>query len=332
MKMITEPIKDALRTLSRSANEVRCVGEVLSYLSLSEEELSSSLPRGDGRPILVIPGFLCGDASTRMLRGFLRRLGYTVFGWRQGINWGPKAGVRTRLLHRVHEIHDTYEQPVTIIGWSLGGFYAREVACVRPDLVREVITLGSPIHGNPATTAVWHAFKLINRSNMPQLKWGEFDFPQPEGVPCLAVFSKSDGIVPWQYCIPQRGRLGESIRVRGSHIGLVANPEVMRILGAHLGSKHPAKAPARRARRQQRLRKAAAARRPLSSGRIHFERRRGAAPVQVGASTVGASTPIVDVFRFSGVLDSECRAHLMPVTGLCAKEDLHGFRAPVNWS
>lgn len=217
--------------------EARCVAELMRYLAASERSLVEQAPRGDGRPILVIPGFLCSDLSTWMLRRFLRKIGYRSFAWKQGINWGPKPGVRTRLLHRVHQLQECHGQPVTIIGWSLGGFYARELACIRPDLIREVITLGSPLHGTPQATAVWNAFLWLNRRHMPQIARGEIDFPLPYAVPCLSIFTREDGIVPWQFCKPQRGLAGQHIEVPGSHIGLVANPMVMQILGQHLGGK-----------------------------------------------------------------------------------------------
>lgn len=312
--------KTVWRGVSRSFREVRCLGELLRYMALPEEELMADIPHGDGRPVLVIPGFLCGDAATRLLRRFLTRLGYTSFAWRQGINWGPKAGVRTRLLHRLREIHDTYEQKVTIVGWSLGGYYARELACTRPDLVREVVTLGSPIHGNPATTAVWHAFRMLNRSNMPQLAWGEIDFPQPEGVPTLAIFSKSDGIVPWRHCIPQRGCIGDSLRVRGSHIGLVANPEVMRLLGRHLGARRASKQPKRWLRRQKQGIVAAALRQGRARARsVRFHWRSGPASRRHSLPTVTdvpSIPPVPAYFQeccYRGVVDAELRAHLRPV-------------------
>lgn len=230
------PLTVAAPTLLATFYEARWVAELMSYLAFSEERLVKEAPPGDRRPILVIPGFLCSDLSTWPLRRFLRKVGYRSFAWKQGINWGPRPGVRTRLLHRVRELQEHYEQPVTIIGWSLGGYYARELACIRPELIREVVTLGSPLHGQPQATAVWNAFRWLNRSNMPQLAWGEgIDFPRPYGIPCLSIFTKGDGIVPWQFCVPLRGQAGGRHQVQGSHIGLVANPDVMRILGRHLG-------------------------------------------------------------------------------------------------
>lgn len=257
----------AAPTLLATLGELRCVKELMRYLSVSDAPLVADAPRGDGRPILVIPGFLCSDVSTWMLRRFLRKIGYRSSAWKQGVNLGPKPGVRTRLLHRVHQLQERYGQPVTIIGWSLGGFYARELACIRPDLIREVITLGSPLHGTPQTTAVWNAFLWLNRKHMPQIARGEIDFPLPYGVPCLSIFTREDGIVPWQFCMPQRGVAGRHIEVPGSHIGLVANPVVMQILGQHLGAKQRKRRKAARRRDTTTSRAAVSPAAPSASAR-----------------------------------------------------------------
>ncbi len=238
--------------------EARVIAEAIRYCSVSEKKLAEKLPAGDGRPVMVIPGFLCGDPSTYALRRFLSRLGYRSLKWKQGINWGPQPGVRTRLLHRVNEIQRVHKQPVTLVGWSLGGYYARELACIRPDLVREVITLGSPLmQGTLNSTAVWYAFVWLNQRHMPQLHYGELDFPQPR-VPCLSIYTRDDGIVPWECCVPPRGHAGDCVQVPGSHIGLIANPEVMRLLATRLGSPRPVvDHPERRRRRQLRRSRAA---------------------------------------------------------------------------
>jgi len=250
-----KPLAIEAPTLFATLLETRCIAELMDYLALSDRRLVAGLPAGDQRPILVIPGFLCSDLSTWPLRRFLHRIGYRSFTWKQGVNWGPRPGVRPRLLQRVSQLRERHGQPVTIIGWSLGGYYARELACTRPDLVREVITLGSPLHGTPQATALWSAFVWLNRRHMPQVAYAAIEFPMPQAVPCLSIYTKEDGIVPWEYCVPPRGHGGRHLQVRGSHIGLVANIEVMRALGLHLG-RGPQQRPQRSA--PKRLRRAAA--------------------------------------------------------------------------
>lgn len=220
-------------TLSMLARELRWVRELVEHLSTPAKGLYGDVPPGDLRPILVIPGFLCSDLSTWPLRRFLRRAGYRVFRWRQGTNWGQRPGVRVRLLHRLHEIHQKTGEPVTLIGWSLGGVYARELACIRPDFVREVITLGTPWNGNPSLTSVWHFYQWLNRSSIAQGGAVTVECP-PTSVPCTTIFSQSDGIVPWQMSLPKRGLQGKRHEVHGSHIGLVASNEVMRVVRQHL--------------------------------------------------------------------------------------------------
>ena len=106
-------------------------------------------PTGDGHPVLVLPGFLASDGSTVPLRRFLRDRGLLPYGWRQGRNLGPRPGVEERIFDRLQELRQRHGRKVSIVGWSLGGIYARELACRAPDDVRQVITLGSPFAGDP---------------------------------------------------------------------------------------------------------------------------------------------------------------------------------------
>lgn len=215
------------------ASEIRWMRELLSCLATSRQRVAADLVPGDGRPVLVIPGFLCSDLATLTLRRFLRFAGYRTYRWKQGMNFGQRPGVRTRLLHRINQIHKNTGQPVTLIGWSLGGVYAREIACIRPDLVREIITLGSPWHGDPKITAAWWAYRWLNRKHIANGAQTVVDSPCPP-VPCLSIYSKGDGIVPWAMCLPKRGLRGRSEEVVGSHIGLIANRAVMAMIGRHL--------------------------------------------------------------------------------------------------
>lgn len=243
--MTTKTMK-AVRTTSAAirspswwmlVSEIRWLSELLDCLSTSHDRTSGGL-YGDGRPVLVIPGFLCSDLATLALRRFLRRAGYRTYRWKQGVNLGQRPGVRTRLLHRLNRIAKTTGQPVTLVGWSLGGVYARELACIRPDLVREVITLGSPWQGDPQVTSVWRAYEWLNRRHIANGAHTNVDCP-PLSVPCLSIYSKGDGIVPWAMCLPRRGLQGRSEEVVGSHIGLIANRAVMTLIGRHLSGAVP---------------------------------------------------------------------------------------------
>src|SRR6201982_2041110 len=121
--------------------------------------LLSLAPRGDGHPVLVLPGLVASDASTRALRSFLTSKGYAVSGWRQGRNYGLRDGVQHAMVDLVQELNDKHGRKISLVGWSLGGLYARQLAKMMPDRVRQVITLGSPFAGNPRSTTAWRVYE-----------------------------------------------------------------------------------------------------------------------------------------------------------------------------
>ena len=122
--------------------------------------LLSLAPRGDGHPVLVLPGLVASDVSTRPLRSFLKGRGYAVSGWRQGRNLGLRHGVQQGMVDLVREFSDAHGRRISIVGWSLGGLYARQLAKMMPDRVRSVITLGSPFAGHPKATNAWRVYEL----------------------------------------------------------------------------------------------------------------------------------------------------------------------------
>ncbi len=188
-------------------------------------------PRGDGHPVLVLPGFMTSDVSTTALRNFLKSLGYQTFGWNLGRNLGPKAIGKDGelLMAKLEEIHAETGQKVSLVGWSLGGLMARIIAWRRPDLVRQVITLGSPIAGDAKATNVWRLYQLMtgqrvdDENAQDQIREGQ----SPPPVPSTAIYSKTDGIVAWQICREPNHPLSDNIEVIGSHCGLGVNPVVL---------------------------------------------------------------------------------------------------------
>lgn len=193
--------------------------------------LLMTAPRGDGHPVLVLPGFITTDMSTTVLRRYLDRLGYDAHAWELGRNLGPKAIGREgeRLVARLEEIHAQTGRKVSLIGWSLGGVMARQVARRLPDAVRQIITLGSPFAGDPKASNVWRTYerltgqKIGDKDTQAQLRESATVLP----VPSTAIFSKGDGIVAWQTCREPEGATTDNIEVRGSHIGLGVNPVVL---------------------------------------------------------------------------------------------------------
>jgi len=183
-------------------------------------------PTGDGHPVLVLPGLAASDLSTRPLRAFLRDRGYRAHGWKLGRNLGPRHGVEAEMQQRLAELAGRYGRKVSLIGWSLGGVYAREMARRAPHDVRSVITLGSPFAGEPRASNAWRIYETM--SGRQAHDWpGREAMKLPPPVPSTAIYSRSDGIVAWQGCLEREGPMSENIEVEGSHSGLGYNPAVL---------------------------------------------------------------------------------------------------------
>lgn len=195
-------------------------------------------PRGDGHPVLVLPGFVTTDRSTSLLRSYLDSLGYNTFPWKLGRNLGPKAigDEGERLVARLEEVYEETGQKVSLVGWSLGGVMARLVSRIRPDLVRQIVTLGSPIAGSPRSTNVWRTYQMLTGQRIdgsePIAMLEGADLPPP--VPSSAIYSKEDGVVAWQCCLEPDSPTTENIAVHGSHCGLGVNPFVLYALADRL--------------------------------------------------------------------------------------------------
>ena len=182
-------------------------------------------PRGDGHPVLVLPGFMASDFSTRTLRGFLRDRGYGAHGWKLGRNTGPTSETVTHLVQRLHELHERYGRRVSLIGWSLGAVYARELARAFPAEVRGVITLASPFRDLEANNVP--AFLRARRRPHPQEAMLRQRLQLPLEVPMTAIYSRTDGIASWRSCVADRGPQSESIEVESSHLGIGHHPVVL---------------------------------------------------------------------------------------------------------
>jgi pimeloyl-ACP methyl ester carboxylesterase len=191
----------------------------LATLPLAASWLSFA-PRGDGHGVLVLPGLLASDTSTLVLRGFLRRLGYQVRGWDLGRNLGPTDEVLDEMPVRLAELASLTGRRVSLIGWSLGGIYARELARQRPAQVRRVITLGSPFaltdgQRSHADRAYERRSGLHASGRVPTRE----QFSRPIAVPSTAVYSRRDGIVSWRACIEPETALHQNVEVRCAHLG-----------------------------------------------------------------------------------------------------------------
>jgi len=185
-------------------------------------------PRGDGHPVLVLPGLIASDVSTRPLRLFLRNRGYAVSGWRQGRNLGLRPGVQHAMIDLLEEMNDTHGRRVSLVGWSLGGLYARQLAKMMPQRVRSVITLGSPFAGPPKSTNAWRVYEMASgrRADEQDQRFGGL-LSVPPPVPTTAIYSRSDGICAWQGCMEKTSARSESIEVESSHCGMGHHPAVV---------------------------------------------------------------------------------------------------------
>ncbi len=229
----TSPVTVSAPTARLLMLETRAVAEV-GLAPLRLRRLRAQLPRGDGHAVMVIPGFGAGDAATRPLRRVLTFLGYRCCGWGQGINLGMRAPIKTALGIRLEQLH-AHHGPVSLIGWSLGGVFVRELARASPARVRRVFTLGSPINLSPDANNLMALFRLINPGRPARSDHeGFLRRVLPPPVPCTAIYTRSDGIVAWPCCCEPPASHTENVEVRGSHLGLPVNPEVIRTIAERL--------------------------------------------------------------------------------------------------
>ena len=194
------------------------------------------LPRGDGHPVMLVPGFGTTDNAMQPMRRLLQMLGYKVHGWGLGRNIGMRKGMKEKLAAHLQDIYTRHDdRKVSLIGWSLGGVYVREMARAQPHLVRRVITLGSPFNGHPSANNVEGLFRLANRKNPPRLDWEGFQRRRnPPPVPCTAIHSKTDGVVAWQCSLEEPADNTENVEVFSSHFGLGVNPQVLKVIAERL--------------------------------------------------------------------------------------------------
>ncbi|MDD0817042.1 alpha/beta hydrolase [Curvibacter sp. HBC28] len=215
--------------------EGRAMLEFLS-MPLALPWLLRQLPRGDGHPVLVLPGLMASDASTLPLRQFLALLGYDAHGWGLGSNLGPRSHVRPRLADKLQQLYDMEQRKVSIIGWSLGGVFARELARDLPGLTRQVISLGSPLYGaaQDSNPLVWQLFKALNpgfTSQQAALVRGS----TPPPVPTTSIYTRTDSVVGWGASVEYSGPRTDNVEVNtASHLGLGVNPLVWYVIGDRL--------------------------------------------------------------------------------------------------
>jgi alpha-beta hydrolase superfamily lysophospholipase len=205
----------------------------LSKLVVGLPELLTS-SKGTGETILFIPGFGTSDTITFPFRNFLSFLGYDVHGWGLGLNTGNVPRLLPRVSKLVKELAEKKNQKIILIGWSLGGYLAREAARDYPKYVKMVVTLGSPVIGGPKYTSMKDIY-LLNGVDTDHLE-KEIDkrYRVPIEVPMLALYSKQDNIVSWQACIDSYSPRIRHIKVSTTHIGLIYSFETFSLVAKAL--------------------------------------------------------------------------------------------------
>lgn len=190
------------------------------------DAVTPSRSTGEGRPVLVLPGFYAGDDATRRLRAHLDKLGYHSYGWGLGRNHGLTDAIVDGVLARLEAVHALHDEPVSVVGWSFGGLLARYVAHERSALVRQVVCLGSPWRPEGERTRTTFMFERAAARHGLSLRARQIvdGLRGPLPVLCTAIYSRTDGIVPWRGCALDEGERCENIAVPSSHVGLVSNP------------------------------------------------------------------------------------------------------------
>ncbi len=201
-------------------------------------------PRADadahGSCVIVFPGLSAGDLSTVPLRKYLDSLGYATEGWNQGLNLGPRPGVLEAARQQVIDTFNQFGNKVSLVGWSLGGVYARELAKMMPEMVHCVITLGTPFAGSPKSTNAWRIYEFAS-GRKTEIERANFDLPTAPTVPTTSIYSKTDGVVAWQGSIQAPCKVNphtENIEVFASHVGMGLNPSAWWAVADRLAQKH----------------------------------------------------------------------------------------------
>lgn len=190
-------------------------------------------PRGDGHGVIVVPPFLAGDGHTAPLRRFLTGCGYAAQGWEQGINLGPTDAALAGLEALLAAAYRRSGRTVTLIGHSLGGVIARELAKQHPEQVRQLVLLASPIR-LPTASRLEPLYHLLARWHRPDAVGSIDAMNQPPPLPVTALYTRSDGVVAWQSCRESEGPMRENIEVRGAHGTMVRNLAAWRIIADRL--------------------------------------------------------------------------------------------------
>jgi pimeloyl-ACP methyl ester carboxylesterase len=224
-------------SLWQSLLEFRALAELMSIRPA--RPLLNLAPSGDGHPVLVFPGFFAADGSTASLRKYLNSKGFTAYSWDEGRNPGISQELYQRLEQRVLELSSEHGRKVSLVGWSLGGIYARLLAHRIPQHVRQVVTLGSPFNVSEYGAVSGAVARLYERMNPNQqddpMLEHEAVWRSAPPVPSTAIYSEGDGVAHWSFCIDTEDDCTENVQVPSSHLGMTHNPLIMYAVADRLG-------------------------------------------------------------------------------------------------
>lgn len=205
------------------------------------------LPKGDGHPVLFFPGFLTTDGYTSALRERVEEAGFKAYTWEGGFNLGFDEETAAHVAARLREVYaQNGGRKVSLVGYSLGGFYARELAREFPDMVRCVVTLGTPFGSmdDPSRASPLPLDKLIRFFSGTGAYEGHKDIGArsltPPPVPTTSVYSRGDGVAEWEASLNPRARQAENVEVYGSHLGMTVNPLTIAVVIDRLSQKEGA--------------------------------------------------------------------------------------------
>ncbi len=231
--------RDNRGAMARLLSESTALLEIGSSLAL-RRKLVRLVPGGDGHPVMLIPGFTASDRAMGGLRRFLRDCGYAPRGWGQGRNIGVNKACLDAVCRRVADLESEHGAPVSLLGWSGGGMYARAAAAVMPESVRAVITMGTPFKMTrehldymPQGILQLHERLSPEDENAPE----EFDsdlFCDSPPVPSTSLYSERDALAPWPFCLDFADARSENVHVPGSHAGMTFNPLMYYVIADRL--------------------------------------------------------------------------------------------------
>jgi hypothetical protein len=193
--------------------------------------------QGDGHPVVVYPGLGAGAFTTSQLRAHLRSCDFEALDWELGVNTGPDGLFDewlSALVERVRAVHAQHGRRVSLVGWSLGGIYAREIAKCCPQLVRQVITLATPHNAMAGANHAGTIVKMLGGDTSQLTPQLEARLGERPPVPTTSIYSESDGVVSWRGCLEEPGADVENIAVHASHLGMTSHPDVLRIVADRL--------------------------------------------------------------------------------------------------